>query len=197
MFFVKKKRLDTHDINSIIEGCLRGDRLAQNALVTQYLSYTKSVCILYSHDQMDIDEMVNDGFMRIFSNLNKFDNSRSFKSWFRAVLVNSCIDHYRKNKAFHQTMQIEHAREQEFDTNIVDQMAADELLLLVQKLTPVYRMVFTLYVMEGYNHREIGDLLGIQEGTSKSNLRDARKKLQQMIYENYGHNHLSLKKVRS
>ncbi len=148
---------------------------------------------------MDVEEMVNDGFIRVFSNLSKFDSSRSFKSWLRAIFINSCIDHYRKNKSFAMTSSLDDAMEYEleYQTTVIDDMAAEDLLALIQDLTPVYRMVFTLYVVEGYNHREIADMLGIQEGTSKSNLRDARKKLQQMVYERYGQYNHTLKILRS
>lgn len=197
MFFRKEKGFDQNDINSIIGACLDDNRQAQYALVNQYLSYAKSICLLYSKDQMDVEEMINDGFVRIFDNLNKYDNSRSFKSWLRAIFIHSCIDHYRKNKSFHAFTQLENGHEYEYDSNVIDQIAAEELLGLIQDLTPAYRLVFTLYVVEGYNHREISDLLGIQEGTSKSNLRDARKKLQELIHAKYGQNYHSLKLLRT
>jgi RNA polymerase sigma-70 factor, ECF subfamily len=197
LIFKRNISFDPKDNNSVIQACLKGERRAQQSLVEQFLPYGKSICLLYSKDVMDIDEMVNDGFIRVFSNLAKFDHSRPFKSWFRAVFINSCIDHYRKNKAFQHTLPVEDIIEYDTNTNVIDEMAAEELLALVSQLTPVYRMVFTLYVVEGYNHREIGDLLGIQEGTSKSNLRDARKKLQQMIHDQYGNHFYSLKIIRS
>ena len=199
MFFNKKNSFDPNDINSIISSCLKNERQGQQALVVQYLSYSKSICLLYSQNTMDVEEMVNDGFIRVFSNLSKFDSSRSFKSWLRAIFINSCIDHYRKNKSFAMTSSLYDAMEYEleYQTTVIDDMAAEDLLALIQDLTPVYRMVFTLYVVEGYNHREIADMLGIQEGTSKSNLRDARKKLQQMVYERYGQYNHTLKILRS
>lgn len=199
MFFNKKNSFDLNDINSIIAACLRKDRKAQQALVEQYLPYGKSICVLYSQNPMDIEEMVNDGFVRVFGNLSKFDSSRSFKSWLRAIFINSCIDHYRKNKSFSLMSSLDDVMEFELDyqTNVIDDLAAEELLTLIQELTPAYRMVFTLYVVEGYNHREIADILRIQEGTSKSNLRDARKRLQQMIYERYGQHYHKLKIIRS
>ncbi len=199
MFFNKKNSFDPNDINSIISSCLKNERQGQQALVVQYLSYSKSICLLYSQNTMDVEEMVNDGFIRVFSNLSKFDSSRSFKSWLRAIFINSCIDHYRKNKSFAMTSSLDDAMEYEleYQTTVIDDMAAEDLLALIQDLTPVYRMVFTLYVVEGYNHREIADMLGIQEGTSKSNLRDARKKLQQMVYERYGQYNHTLKILRS
>ncbi|MBK8627644.1 MAG: sigma-70 family RNA polymerase sigma factor [Saprospiraceae bacterium] len=199
MFFNKKNSFDPNDINSIISSCLKNERQGQQALVVQYLSYSKSICLLYSQNTMDVEEMVNDGFIRVFSNLSKYDSSRSFKSWLRAIFINSCIDHYRKNKSFAMTSSLDDAMEYEleYQTTVIDDMAAEDLLALIQDLTPVYRMVFTLYVVEGYNHREIADMLGIQEGTSKSNLRDARKKLQQMVYERYGQYNHTLKILRS
>lgn len=146
---------------------------------------------------MDVQEMLNDGFIKVFKNLSKYDFSRPFKAWIRAIFIHNCMDHYRKNKTLNYNIPIEEITDHGYETNIIDDLAADELLQLIKILSPVYRMVFTLYVVEGYNHREIADILGIQEGTSKSNLRDARKKLQQMITQKYGNHFISLKKIRS
>lgn len=185
MFFDKKIKFDPNDVNSIISACLLSDRQAQHVLVEKHISYARSVCQIYSRNSMDADEMLNDGFLKIFNNIAKFDQSRPFQAWLRAIFVHTGIDHYRKNKQMDFTIQIDTIHEADISPDILDDLAAEELLLLIQKLPPSYRMVFTLYVIEGYNHREIGELLSIQEGTSKSNLRDARHKLQKMLHSNY------------
>jgi RNA polymerase sigma-70 factor (ECF subfamily) len=100
--------------------------------------------------------------------------------------VNTAIDFYRKNQKYQLQSDLEEGLQvQDVDENIISRISADEILQLIQQLPPGYRIVFTMYVIDGYNHREIGNILGIQEGTSKSNLRSARQKLQLMIKQAY------------
>jgi RNA polymerase sigma-70 factor (ECF subfamily) len=185
LFFKKKLNFDTNDLDSILRACAADDKLAQYELVFQFLGYARSVCRLYSANEMEVEEMVNDGFLKIFNNIHKYDFSKPFKVWLRAILINTSIDHYRKARKTDHIFPLESYHQPEVESGIIDQMAAGELMDIIQKLPKSYRMVFNLYVVEGYNHREISELLGIQEGTSKSNLRDARIKLQKMIHAEY------------
>lgn len=186
MFFKRKVAFDKDDISSIITACTAQDRGAQHALVEMYLAYAKSICKIYAKDQQDVEEMLNDGFLKVFNNIAKYDHTRPFKSWLRAIFVNTGIDHFRKNKRLDYSIALNDDINETIDPEILDYIDAEKLLDLIQKLPPTYRMVFTLYVVEGYNHKEIGDRLGIAEGTSKSNLRDARNKLQKMLTSLYG-----------
>ena len=111
----------------------------------------------------------------------------SLKSWIRRIMINTAIDHYRRNRKFQKDLDLEQAQHhvEPINNHILGKLTADEIMLLVQKLTPAYRTVFNLYVIEGFNHAEIAKKLSISEGTSKSNLAKARAKLQVMIREAY------------
>lgn len=191
MPFRKKVVFDRNDIHSIISACISGNGDAQHALINQYLSYAKNVCFPYVANKEEAEEVVNDGFLKMFNNLSKYDQSRPFKSWFKAILINTAIDHYRKNGKHLQHVNIDYIDLAYDDPDIISKISADEILQLIQKLPPSYRMVFNLFVIDGYTHREIAEMLEIGEGTSKSNLRDARKKLQSMIQQNHPHLYLA------
>ena|ERR1035441_3100174 len=185
MFFKKKPDFDESDLNSIIAACIKRDKIAERILIKMHYSFSKSICMRYSSNNEETEEMLNDGFLKMFNNLGRYDMTQPFKAWLRTIMVNTAIDYYRKNKKYENNVSIENMDFVSLDDDVISRISAKEILKLVQQLSPSYRMVFTLYVIEGYNHREIADMLGIKEGTSKSNLQDARKKLQQMIKENY------------
>lgn len=134
-------------------------------------------------------EVINDGFLKVFNNLKKYDHSLPFKTWLRLIFINTAIDSYRKNKNYLYRVEIADTDILNIDNSVdvISKMSTDEILQLIQSLSPACKMVFSLYVIDGYNHREIAEMLDIQEGTSKSNLRDARRKLQESIKNNYPH----------
>jgi RNA polymerase sigma-70 factor, ECF subfamily len=186
LFFQKKTSFS--NLEEVIDACLSDNNYAQRAMIKLFLGYAKSICLRYAANQEEAEEMVNDGFLKVFTNLKKYDRNQSFKAWLRTVFVNNAIDYYRKNQKFNsQTSGIENVEVESFDVDIISKISGEEILALVQRLSPVYKMVFTMYVIEGYNHREIAEKLGIQEGTSKSNLRDARQRLQAMIRKEFPH----------
>lgn len=151
------------------------------------MGYSKTIAIRYAANTEETEEIINDAFLKVFNNIKKYDYSQPFKAWLRTIVVNTAIDYYRKNKKYAQQVTIDEIDMPTMDVDIISKLSANEILKLVQALSPAYRMVFSLYVIEGYNHREIAEMLGIKEGTSKSNLQDARKKLQAMILSNYPH----------
>jgi RNA polymerase sigma-70 factor (ECF subfamily) len=185
--FFKKKTFSENNLESVIAACIDHNNEAQRTLIKLFLGYAKSICSRYSSNEQEMEEIINDGFLKIFTNLSKYDNSQPFKAWLRTIMVNTAIDYYRSNKKYRLQMPIDGLEIADFDEDIIGQLSADEIMKLVAKLSPTYRMVFMLYVVEGYKHREIAERLGIQEGTSKSNLQDARLKLQEMIRINYPH----------
>jgi len=187
----KKDNFRPDDLNSVIEACLVGNRLAEKMLIRLFMGFVKSIAMRYAANTVEAEEIVNDGFLKVFNNLAKFDFSKSFKAWLRTIIVNTAIDYYRKNNKYAHHLDIEDIDQEDTSVDIISKISADEILALVQKLPPSYRTVFTLYVVDGYNHREIADMLGIKEGTSKSNLQDARKKLQNLIKVHYPHLHLA------
>ena len=156
-----------------------------------FLNYAHKVCLPYVYSKEEVEEVVNDGFLKVFNNLSKYDNSRPFKSWFKSIFINTAIDHYRKTLNEPYLTNIDYIDIANDTEDIVSKISADEILALVQNLSPAYRMVFNLYVIEGYTHREISEALNIGIGTSKSNLRDARKKLQIAILKSQPQKYLA------
>jgi RNA polymerase sigma-70 factor (ECF subfamily) len=145
----------------------------------------------YTSSNEEAEEVLNDGYLKVFNNLAKYDHALPFKAWLRTIIVNTAVDHYRKHSKYAQQVDIEEVEITDLSVDVISKISAEEILNLVQQLSPAYRMVFTLYVIDGYNHREIAEMLGIKEGTSKSNLQDARKKLQMMIKNAFPHLYLA------
>jgi RNA polymerase sigma-70 factor (ECF subfamily) len=186
MFFKKKSSFDKDDLESIIAACINNNSQAEKHLIKLYGGFAKSIVSRYIVNAGEKEEVINDGFLKVFKNLSKYDHALSFKTWLRAIFINTAIDSYRKNKNYLYSVEIDDADIVHTDiVDVVSKMSADEILQLVQSLSPACRVVFSLYVIDGYNHREIAEMLDITEGTSKSNLRDARRKLQNNIKNNY------------
>ena len=132
--------------------------------------------------------MLNEGFLKVFNHLDKYDATHPFKAWLRTIMVNTAISYYRKHKKYNEdTVPLEDAPYPRFEEDIVSRITADEILQIIQQIKPVYKNVFLLYVVEGYNHREIADLLTINEATVRSHYVRARVKLQHLIKQNYPH----------
>ena len=186
MFF-KKKTFSADNLDSVIKACIEHNNQAQRTLIELFFGYSKSICLRYTSNKQEVEEIINDGFLKVFTNLAKYDSTQPFKAWLRTIMVNTAIDYYRSNKKYQLQISIDDVTLTDFDDDIISQLSVEEMMGLVRKLSPTYRMVFMLYVVEGYKHREIAERLGIQEGTSKSNLQDARHKLQEMIRINYPH----------
>jgi RNA polymerase sigma factor (sigma-70 family) len=167
----------------IIKGCIAGDRAAQAKLYNQYARKMMGICMWYARNRQEAEEILQDGFMRVFTYIHKFTGEGSFEGWMRKIMVNAALFKYR-NKSSRLRPVIEFnssSHDAGEEAPFISYVDEKELVKLVQTLTPAYRMVFNLYVFEGYKHREIADLLGISEGTSKSNLSDARMILQKAL----------------
>lgn len=139
------------------------------------------VCLRYSRTYEEAVEIVNDGFMKIFTNLDKYTQGLSFKGWFRKVMVHTAIDYYRRNEKHYNSLDISHAQYEPSTETALDKISEKEIIAAIQRLPPSYRMVFNLYVIEGFKHEEIGNQLNISVGTSKSNLAMARSKLKKIL----------------
>ncbi len=187
MLFGRKKRFSDHDLTSLIQACLADEKRAQRILIEQFVGYARSICQRYAAHEEETDEMLNDGFLKVFRHLAHYDPTQPFKAWLRTIMVNTAIDYYRKRQKQIAYTPLDEVNIIDWNEDIIAQISAQEILGLVQQLPPTYRLVFSLHVIDGYGHREIAELLGIQEGTSKSNLRDARRKLQAMIKRYYPH----------
>ncbi|WP_247233897.1 RNA polymerase sigma factor [Telluribacter sp. SYSU D00476] len=187
MFFRKKKiEFSEEDFESVIRACIAGNEQAQRTLYRQYFSYAKSICLRHCSSSDDAEEILNEGFFKVFQHLNKYDPSQPFKAWLRTILINTAISHYRKNvKYTRDTVGLEDAAYPKFDDDVIDKITAEEILELVQQIKPIYRTVFMMYVVDGYNHREIADQLNINEATVRSHYVRARARLQHLIKRSY------------
>jgi RNA polymerase sigma-70 factor (ECF subfamily) len=175
------RKSKTFDLKKVVEGCKNGQASAQKQLFENYYGLAKRICMRYAGSSDEVDEMVNDGFLKIFSKISFYDSSQSFDAWFRTVVVRTCIDYYRKNSPKVTLVDISTGPQVESDDYLIERLSAEEILELVQKLPPSYRTVFSLFAVEGYSHGEIAELLNINEGTSRSNLAKARIKLQEWV----------------
>lgn len=161
---------------------MEGDRQAQSTLYSFFAPKMFVVCLRYSKNREEAEEVLQEGFLKVFQHLGQFRDEGSFEGWVRKIMVNCALQRLRSNARLAPVLNIESYNEQFVMPSIAEsKLSSKELLQLVMTLPPAYRMVFNLYVFEGYKHKEIADLLGISEGTSKSNLSDARMFLQKQL----------------
>jgi RNA polymerase sigma-70 factor (ECF subfamily) len=184
--------LTAPELSKHIEGCVRNGRESQKIIYSSFYGYALAICERYAGNNDDVIEILNDGFLKIFKEIHKYqpsyaDTIASFKGWLRKIMVYTAIDHYRKNKKHllngntePSTLQIAAANE-----TALDKLSYEEILKAIQLLSPAYRTVFSLFVIDGMSHEEISQKLGIAEGTSKSNLSKARMHLQRILLEEY------------
>jgi len=168
-------------LSSILKGCRKQKRSAQQALYMHFYDYAMSIAMRYSGNVMEAQEVTNDAFLKVFGKLDRYDEARSFKGWLRRIVVNTAIDYHRRNLKFAHHQDIETAFEVQNEEQVLSSLSEGELMEAVQALSPAYRTIFNLYAIEGYKHEEIAEQLGINAGTSKSNLAKARAKLKEII----------------
>lgn len=171
---------DDH-IRAVLIGCRNMHRESQKQLYQQYYAYGMSICLRYADTRDEAAEILNDGFMKIFQNLKKFDMARPFKPWLRTIMVNTAINHYHHKQRKLKAEEIESARQQSEQESILSGISYQEIIDMIRKLPPSYRTVFNLYVIEGYKHEEIASMLRISSGTSKSNLFKAKEMLKRIL----------------
>jgi RNA polymerase sigma factor (sigma-70 family) len=166
----------------LIKGCIAGDRAFQTKLYDLLAPKMLGVCLRYARNRQEAEEILQEGFLRVFTYINKFKGSGSLEGWVRKIMVNSALSRYRNKFHLQPVIRLETlGHDAPGETDIVSDFDAKELIVLVQTLPAGYRIVFNLYVFEGFKHREIAEALGISEGTSKSNLSDARAYLQKAL----------------
>lgn len=169
------------NIKSLLEGCLRAHRVSQKLLYQEYYNYSMSICLRYAGNRDEASEILNDAFMKIFTNLKSFDLSKPFKPWLRKVLINTAINHYHKKQREVKVEEMQKAKNELDSERILSGISYQEVVGLLHKLPPAYRTVFNLYVIEGYTHEEIANMLNIAPGTSKSNLFKAKEQLKLIL----------------
>lgn len=166
----------------LIRGCIAGDRRMQEELYRRFSPKMYAVCLRYANNADDAQDLLQEGFIKVYRNLHRFRAEGSFEGWVRRVFVNTSIEHFRK-KSTRMSMVTDKEENtiEDADITALNKLAEKDIINIIQELSPGYRTVFNLYVVEGYSHKEIGDLLGISEGTSKSQLARAKGVLQKKI----------------
>lgn len=177
------------ELKEIVDGCIRGKRKFQKKLFEKYYGKMMAICYRYAKDSDEAQDMVQNGFIKVFKKLDVYNFEGSLEGWIRRIMVNTAIDQIRKNKRNPFLMEDED-RVQNVEEDIPFSTEEDEFysklkaktaIKAISELSPAYRMVFNMYVIEGFTHKEIADYLGISEGTSKSNLAKAKQKLRAQL----------------
>jgi RNA polymerase sigma-70 factor (ECF subfamily) len=167
----------------LINGCLKKDRKMQEMLYLRFSPRMYAVCLRYCNDAEDAQDLLQDGFVKIFKSLDKFRGEGSFEGWMRRIFVNTSIEHFRKSIKKLSVTDSNEIIVEDPSWNALDNLAEKDIIKLIQELSPGYRQVFNMYVIEGYSHKDIGDILGINEGTSKSQLARAKGVLKKRVLE--------------
>lgn len=167
----------------LIEGCLKNQRSSQKALYEVMSPKVFAICLRYADSYHNAEDLLQEGFIKVFKYIKNYRGDGSFEGWVKRIFVNTAIEHYRKKARMYPIVNLDNVDYDIKVENISDTLELEDLQKLVQKLSPGYKTVFNLYAVEGYSHREIGEMLNISEGTSKSQLARARYLLQKMIKE--------------
>ena len=178
---IKTQHLEGVINEDVLKACIAGNQASQELLYHYFAPKMFGICLRYAHDHPTAEDLLQDGFIKVFNKLHLFRYEGSFEGWLKRIFINTSIEHYRKSSKRQFFVELDQANEKSFDSSIIDELAAEDLLKVIQKLPTGYRTVFNLYAIEGYNHKEIGALLKISEGTSKSQLARARATLQKKI----------------
>ncbi len=164
-----------------IRACVLNEEWAQKKIYEEHYSIMYPVCLRYANDAEEALDILHEGFIKVFRHIGKYSVGTSLKAWIKRIMVNTAIDYYRK-KSRRRTSDLDDARGVEVGgSDAVSDMATQEILLALQELSPAYRQVFNLYIIEGYSHKEVADKLNISESTSRSNLVKARQKLKSIL----------------
>lgn len=178
---------DQDVVKEVVKACARGDAKYQKLLYKKMYSPMMAVCYRYAGRPEDAKDLFQEGFIKVFKKIDRFNFKGSLEGWIRRIMVNNAIDYYRKNKnkfAMSETLvKAEQIPEESDEEMFFEDISSRDLLDCVQQLTPMYRAVFNLYVLDDYTHAEIAEELSISEGTSKSNLSKAKRNLKKMVIE--------------
>ena len=170
----------------LLKGCKKGKPKSQEALYRRFASAMYGICLQYASSEEDAQDIMQDGFVKVFRKLDQVNNPAAFPGWIRRVMINTALEKYRSQVILQRMDDVQEEADEALDDGIFDNLTCQELVKLIQTLSPRYRMVFNLYAIEGYSHQEISEELGISVGTSKSNLSRARAILQEKIKDIYG-----------
>ncbi|MEO6963541.1 MAG: sigma-70 family RNA polymerase sigma factor [Puia sp.] len=174
--------LTAEDIERLISGCKKNDRKAQEQLYRAFHGSMSMICMRYTKHQQDASVVLNNGFLKVFLKINQYDASRSaFGTWMQKIMVNTAIDFLREKSRFHPADLAAIKVEAAIESDVILKMNADALLALIREMPASTQLVFNLFTIDGFNHREIGEMLGISEGTSRWHLNQARNQLKQSL----------------
>ncbi|MDP4277189.1 MAG: sigma-70 family RNA polymerase sigma factor [Bacteroidota bacterium] len=166
----------------LISDCQSGSRKAQKELYERFAGKMMGVCLRYCKDKETAKDLLHDGFLKIFSHIDDFEGKGSFEGWIRRIMVNTALEYIRKQADEGYSLDIEEAYSlTNGDYGVLEKLEAEELIQLIQKLPEAYRMVFNLFVVEGYSHKEIAQAMSITESSSRVYLTRAKQLLQEML----------------
>jgi RNA polymerase sigma-70 factor (ECF subfamily) len=167
---------------ALLQGCLQNKAIAQKALYEKYSAKMLSVCYRYAHNREDAEDMLQEGFIKVFSQIHTFENRGALEGWIRRIVVHTCINILKKNKKFNESVDLIHANSlQVKEESIPSIIQAKQVVECIRLLPMGYRTVLNLYAVEGYSHREIGAMLDIEESTSRSQYTRAKAMLEDIL----------------
>lgn len=167
---------------NLIKKCASGNALAQKTFYEKFAGKMMGVCLRYAKDYEEAQDVMQDAFIKIFGKLANYERKGSLEGWVRRIVVNTALDSYRKNKKHQQNVAVESVDYLlEHKTFIIEELNANDLLKVIKTIPPGYQMVFNLFAIEGYSHKEIAEQLNITESTSKSQYSRARKLLRELL----------------
>ena len=169
----------------LIEGCINNKQEAQQKLFNLFAGKMMSVCLRYANDEQQAQDILQEGFIKVFKNINKYRFDGSFEGWLRRVFVTVAIRQVSKQKIYFSDADISDKAEHSVDPEVLSKISTDEIHLMIRNMPDGYRTIFNLNIIEGYSHEEIAAMLGIQATTSRGQLLKARKYLQAMIEKKY------------
>ncbi|MGE5394503.1 MAG: RNA polymerase sigma factor [Candidatus Saccharibacteria bacterium] len=169
------------ELQRIVDGCLQYDRKSQELLYKKLYAFAMKICLRFADNQYEANEILNEGFFKAFTNIEKYEKGRPFLAWLSKIMYHASIDYYRSNLKWTQFVDLEKTEQQPGESGVEHKLDYEDLLAMIQQLPPAYRIVFNLYAVDGFSHEEIAAMTGISASTSRSNLYKARQKLQQML----------------
>jgi RNA polymerase sigma factor, sigma-70 family len=171
----------------LIDGCRKGDRVAQKELYDRYARKMMGVCYRYVNDKETAADLLQDGFVNVFTAINSYSGEGSFEGWIRRIIVNKALEYLRKSDVLRESTELDNFTESasSSENSALADIAAADLMKIIQELPTVFRTVFNLFAIEGYSHKEIAEMLKITESTSRSHLTRARQVLQRKVSEMY------------
>ena len=178
--------------NELIQGCRLSNRLAQKFLYERFFGRVFGIAMRYTKNQEEAIDILNTAFLKVFTSLDKYEDNSNLAGWIAKIVFNTAIDHVRRNTKYRQVMDFNVETDGSVGNDSLDNLQAEDLYRLIQKLPASSRSVFNLYVIDGYKHKEISELLDISVGTSKWHLSNARKELQELIAVHYNYDRSQL-----